>query len=134
MSTFWLLWALSLWSWTNVEGLSVCTPVDSIFVLSTELIETAQHEIAPFFHDLIYEASSELSGVGVLAFGEVASGFENPLLGLSETIGANTRLSMATIDDELAEAMASAHQLFESESQGRELEAVFVMDLDNDDG
>jgi len=139
-----------LWCWAKLDALSVCTPVDSIFILSSELVQQSQESVAPFFHDLIYEASSELSGVGALAFGNVADGFSNPLLGLTETIGANTDKSMEVIatelavdvlmDDEaagfipLSEAIESAHRLFESENAGHEMEALFVVDLDGDDG
>jgi len=140
---------VSLWTYVDVDALSVCTPVDSIFILSSDLIEQSQEHIGSFFHDIVYEASSELSGVGVLAFGDVAGDFENPLLGLTETIGANTAHSLAAISEELSvdevrdaalkghisltQAITSAHELFEAESAGREMEAIFVLDLVNDD-
>jgi len=147
-----LLLTLSLFCWSAVDALSVCLPVDSLFIVSSELIQRSGDRIGPFFERLIYSASSEKSGLGVLVFGDVADGFENPLLGLTETIGANTgatnevissKLTVAALDAavddamagslSLAEAIDSAHQLFEDETFGREFEALFVVDLESED-
>eukprot|EP01083_Nonionella_stella_P228681 810232_1 len=136
----------------GIESLSFCTPVDSIFLLHSELIVQDQNadSIEEFFKSLIYEATSELSGIGLFAFDVVPEGFSNPILGLTETLGANTGNSMNVISStlnfgrlgfysassmntiELSDAIAAAHELFVAESAGRELEALFILDVQDD--
>eukprot|EP01083_Nonionella_stella_P030127 82678_1 len=140
---------------SEVESLSCCKPVDSIFIFQSDLIVQDKNDdkIEAFLKSLIYEATSEWSGIGVLAYDVVPHGFSNPALGLTETLGANTANSKNAIASnlnfaqlgfysknkmngdntiELNDAIASAHDLFVSQSAGRELEALFIMDVETE--
>eukprot|EP01083_Nonionella_stella_P188176 692980_1 len=140
---------------SEVESLSCCKPVDSIFIFQSDLIVQDKNDdkIEAFLKSLIYEATSEWSGIGVLAYDVVPHGFSNPALGLTETLGANTANSKNAIASnlnfaqlgfysknkmngdntiELNDAIASAHELFVSQSAGRELEALFIMDVETE--
>eukprot|EP01083_Nonionella_stella_P272291 923267_1 len=137
----------------RIESLACCGQVDSIFIFKSELIMQDQNDdkIETFLKTFI---SPDFSGIGVLVYDVVPNdGFSNPVLDLTETLGANTANSMTTISSnlnfgrlgfystnkmngdatiELSDAIASAHDLFVSQTAGRELEALFIMDVETE--
>eukprot|EP01083_Nonionella_stella_P185399 675896_1 len=84
---------LSAWLFVamgRVNALSVCDPVHSMFIINSELIvnDAETQKINDFFEDVVYEASSELTGVGLVVFGQIPHELaDDPVLfGLEETV------------------------------------------------
>eukprot|EP01084_Bolivina_argentea_P294988 507738_1 len=150
-------WILIVFSET-LNGLSICTPVDSIFIINSEIIiaDKDSNNTEQFFGDLVYNASSELSGIGLIVYGQIPSHLtaDFTLLGLEETLEKNTRETINIINShlnfeelgfydnelyssqnkvELNHAISTAHQLFLEEGDEYETEALFILNMKNNE-
>eukprot|EP01084_Bolivina_argentea_P277359 473484_1 len=84
-----------------VNGLSVCKPVDSIFLFESSLIVNNQdrNNVKNFLDALVYEASSERSGVGLIMYGNVPINLDNiTFVTLDETKHKKTKKNKTTME------------------------------------
>eukprot|EP01084_Bolivina_argentea_P254608 428064_1 len=132
--------------------LSVCVPVDSIFLLNSQVIvdDTNDNKAEHFFTDLVFKASSELAGIGLILYDDIPDGLDsNIIFDLEQTLGENTGSTRHVISNQLREtfnkiendtehqtvsinlndALQSAHKMFVDQSEAWELEALFILDV-----
>eukprot|EP01084_Bolivina_argentea_P254609 428066_1 len=62
--------------------LSVCVPVDSIFLLNSQVIvdDTNDNKAEHFFTDLVFKASSELAGIGLILYDDIPDGLDSNII------------------------------------------------------
>eukprot|EP01084_Bolivina_argentea_P004031 7639_1 len=120
---------------------SVCSEVDTVFIFDSDVFinnpSPNGNNIGRFIEKVIFEASSEKSGVGFIVYGDVPNGYnDGVVLGLKKTKAKSTKATQKIIRQNLdkcfdeyhisdnkykkftfEQALGSAHKIFEKESK-----------------
>eukprot|EP01083_Nonionella_stella_P297532 1010304_1 len=142
-----------------ISALSICKEVDTVFVVHSNVIiedgEDHSTVMQDFIEEVIYDASSEKSGIGFVIYDHLPSEF-NPnnitdlqLLGLKETKHLSVKKTSKAVEEALdfssfftedvptndnvatlSTALKSAHDLFERESKVED-DAILIFSFDH---